>query len=234
MEIDVMIRADFMLCFTLDQVIGGEQPLSPVAILTCFGCVLSGSVQIPAQNVCSSNLIVAHVLKTSDVVIETESKLSKELKQFWDYENLGVKGFPIEERSDTLMNGNKEFTGEHYRVSLPVKDYHPIIPDNYALAAKCLSSLIHRLQIDPDRFNKYNSVITEQLSSGIIEKVNESVDNKSPGSIHYIPHTAVLNEGRQMTKLRIVYDASSKTQEVSLNKCLEQGPSLLPLLLTCC
>ena len=231
MEIDVMIGADFMHCFTLDHVIRGEQPLSPVAILTRFGFVLSGPVQIPAQNVCSSNFTVAHVLKTSAVVIETESKLSEELKHFWDYENLGVKGFPIEERSDTLMNGNIEFTGERYQVSLPVKDYHPIIPDNYALAAKRLSSLINRLQIDPEKFEKYDSVITEQLSSGIIEKVNESVDNKSPGSIHYIPHTAVLNEGRQTTKLRIVYDASSKAQgEVSLNECLEQGPNLLPLL----
>ena len=41
----------------------------------------------------------------------------------------------------------------------------------------------------------------------------------------------MLNEGCQVTKLRIVYDASSKTQgEISLNKCLEQGPNSLPLL----
>ena len=93
----------------------------------------------PSDTICSFTFAVAHILQTSAMVIETESKLSKELKQFWDYENLEIKGFPIEENSDTLLNGNIEFTGECYQVSLPGKDYHPIIPDNYALAAKCLS-----------------------------------------------------------------------------------------------
>ena len=66
---------------------------------------------------------------------------------------------------------------------------------------------------------------------GVIEKVNEDCDNLSPDTIHYIPHSAVCDEKRQTTKLRIVYDASSKSPgEVSLNECLEQGPNLLPLL----
>ena len=163
LEIDVMIGADFMHCFTLDHVIRGEQPLSPVAILTRFGFVLSGPVKIPAQNVCSSNITVAHVLKTGAVIIDKECELTEDLKQFWDYESLGVKGYHTHGKSEDIMNDNIRFTGQRYQVSLPVKDCHPLIPANYALAAKRLTSLLKRLELKPENVEKYESVITEQL-----------------------------------------------------------------------
>ena len=66
---------------------------------------------------------------------------------------------------------------------------------------------------------------------GVIEKVNDICNNLPPGSIHYIPHSAVCDEKRQVIKLRIVNDACTKSLgEVSLNQCLGQGPNLLPLL----
>ena len=211
LEIDVMIGADFMHCFTLDHIIRGEQPLSLVATLTCLGFVLSGPVKIPAQKFCSSNIIDAHVLKTGAMIIEKECELTKDLKQFWDYESLGVQGYHTHKKSEDIMNGNIRFTGKCYQVSLPVKDCHPTISDNYALAAKRLSSLLQRLELQPEIFEKYESVIKEQLSTGVIEKVNDNCDNLSPGSSHYIPHSAVCDEKHQTTKLRIVYNASSKS-----------------------
>jgi hypothetical protein len=74
--------------------------------------------------------------------------------------------------------------------------------------------------------SKYNSVIEEQLESGIIEKVNK---NQYDGIRHYIPHHAVIKPDRSTTKLRIVYDASAKTKKEnnSLNECLHRGPVLL-------
>ena len=43
--------------------------------------------------------------------------------------------------------------------------------------------------------------------------------------VHYFPHHAVIRTDKSMTKLRIVYDASAKTDGTpSLNKCLHVGP----------
>ena len=51
-----------------------------------------------------------------------------------------------------------------------------------------------------------------------------------PGYVHYLPHRTVVRLDRDTTKVRVVYDASSKVFGPSLNYCLHIGPSLNPLL----
>ena len=42
-----------------------------------------------------------------------------------------------------------------------------------------------------------------------------------------MPHRAVIRESAESTKLRVVYDASVKSESgFSLNDCLEKGPPL--------
>ena len=46
-----------------------------------------------------------------------------------------------------------------------------------------------------------------------------------------MPHHEVIRSDKKTTRLRIVYDASSKTaNEASLNECLYRGPPLTPLI----
>ena len=60
----------------------------------------------------------------------------------------------------------------------------------------------------------------------IIEPANENV---SPGNYHYIPHHPVIREDKNTSKVRVVFDASAKSDGPSLNECLYRGAQLIPL-----
>ena len=62
---------------------------------------------------------------------------------------------------------------------------------------------------------------------GIVEKVPESDEYKDPGTVHCLPHQAVIKNERETTKLRIVFDAASKIKNGLLNDNLLPSPSLL-------
>ena len=61
-------------------------------------------------------------------------------------------------------------------------------------------------------------------------KTNDIVNTNR--MVHYLPHHCVIQQDKQTTKLRIVYDGSAKikTDSISLNDCLETGPNLIPKL----
>ena len=73
---------------------------------------------------------------------------------------------------------------------------------------------VRKLRKEPEVLREYDSVIKEQLASGV-------------------PHLAVIHKEASTTKLKVVYDASAKSgkESASLNDCLHKGPSLTPLLL---
>ena len=76
------------------------------------------------------------------------------------------------------------------------------------------------LQQDQDIRREYNSVIKTQ---GIVEIV-EHPEQTDAERVHYLPHHAVVRRDKDTTKLRIVYDASSKVNGPSLTDCLHTGP----------
>ena len=76
---------------------------------------------------------------------------------------------------------------------------------------------------------QYDDIIREQLQSGVVEIVPQD-QTPQPGDVHYLPHRTIVRLGRDTTKGRIVYDASSKVSGPSLNDCLHIGPSLNLLL----
>ena len=233
-EIHLLIGADFFWSFMLDSVIQGETGIGPVATLSCFGYVLSGPVPVHSSREFSSNITISHVLKMESAFAdETEADLNRQLHRFWDYETLGFKEQQAESVvQDSLMKGKINFVESRYEVSLPVKESHPILPDNFQVSQNRLISQISRLRQNPTILEQYDEVIKEQIESGVVEVVDKDCDEPvALGKIHYIPHHGVIHQTSETTKLRIVYDASCKVDnEVCLNDCLEPGPNLSPLL----
>ena len=154
------------------------------------------------------------------VLNETET-LNETLHSFWELESLGVKqpdqGVLTEfEEKIKLKNGR-------YQVSLPWKDIHPPLPDNYRLALKRLRGLHHRLQQQPALLKEYDAIIQDQVKQGVVEVITDPPPTDSR-AVHYLPHHAVVRKGKATTKIQVVYDASAKTTGPSLNACLYTGP----------
>jgi len=92
---------------------------------------------------------------------------------------------------------------------------------NLTLAKKRLQGLLNRLRHNPDIRREYQAVSESQLQQGIVEEV---IDDPPDAKAHYLPHHAVIRMDKQTTKLRIVYDASARSEGISLNDSLFSGP----------
>ena len=134
-----------------------------------------------------------------------------------------TKNLCIKELSDEICT-NKE---GRYEVNLPFKISHPVLADNFEQCKKRFESNFNQLKNNPELFSKYDETFKEQQKLGIIEQV------ETPGKIwqtHYLPHHGIVREDKDTPKLRIVFDASSKTCNVSLNDCLLKAPNITPLI----
>ncbi|GBM83341.1 hypothetical protein AVEN_93618-1 [Araneus ventricosus] len=165
--------------------------------------------------------------------IQVEEKLSRTLESFWNIESLGVNS-PDErlenEEALRLFENSIQQNNYRYEVRLPWINENVILHDNYANAERRFFNLLKQFHSNLNFYKEYKQVINDQIKDGIIEKVDP---NASQGErIYYIPHRAVLRKNHSSTKLRVVYDASSKDKnQKSLNDCLLQGPNLVPELL---
>ena len=83
------------------------------------------------------------------------------------------------------------------------------IPSNERNSLGRLSGLLKKLRRDPELLTQYDDIIRDQLNQGIVEKVA----NDPVGKEFYLPHRSVIRKSAESTKLRIVYDASSKESD---------------------
>ena len=147
--------------------------------------------------------------------------------KLWDLESLGIKA---SDEVHKLFDSDISFIDGRHSVKLPLKQSHNPLPSNYANSLSCIKSQIKRLKGEQEVLEEYDSIIKDQLSSGVIERVT---DLEGACKVHYLPHQTVIRKDAETTKLRIVYDASVKEVKngTSLNDCLHTRPSLNPLLL---
>ena len=103
---------------------------------------------------------------------------------------------------------------------MPFKQSHPPLPDNYELCEARLCNKLKELRKKSELLKQYDAVFREQKRPGIIEEVNNASE---VGKTNYLPHHQVVKPGKKTTKLRVVFDASSR-------KNGPKGPHITPLL----
>lgn len=225
LEVDMLIGSDFYWDLVTGGVSRGIQ--GPVAIHTKLGWVLSGPVSAEELTHCSANLVTTHALRV-DVQLGEPDGLEEQLRSFWDLESLGIVGAE-KTLYDEFLNTVTVRDGR-YEVSLPWKEHHKPLPDNFQLSIKRLKGLLHRLKQTPNVLQQYDGIIRDQIKQGIVELVPDTTT--ASNLYHYLPHHAVVRSDKTTTKLRIVYDASARVaDEPSLNDCLHKGPKFNQLIL---
>ena len=230
MVIDLLIGGDHIWKFLLSEEIRGEENgEGPVATNTRVGWVLSGPVKIESKHTLASvNFVATHVLKVDANPINSSLEqnvpvesfdLKDSVQRLWDIESIGIRD--SEESVYDSFIENISFEEGRYTVQLPFKKHHQPLPDNYELSLVRLNSLYRWLQREPALLKEYNSIILDQIENNIVEKVDK-MDIPEPGEVYFIPHQVVIRKQAASTRLRIVFDASSKVQPdlASLNDCL--------------
>ena len=232
-EIDVLIGADYYRTLMTEDMIRLNEKL--VAIRSKLGYVLSGSINNNEHTVAEEThqtncvYVMKVVSRLDDEVTNEENKiLDEKVEHFWNLDSIlilmGEKS-AYEETEEKIR-----FVDGRYQVSLPFKPEHPMVGDNYVHSVKRLKSLKNKLDKTPILLQDYNDIILRQVKEGIVEMIDDTESEQTVGATTYLPHRAVVREGKSSTKVRIVYDASAKAGDCSLNDCLYKGTCLTPLI----
>ncbi|KAJ8730047.1 hypothetical protein PYW07_017085 [Mythimna separata] len=205
--------------------------------------LLDGVIKHPESNLLAQNTILGWVLsgRMSREFTSTEKNLTslyvqlKEddmLKLFWELENepntiqkrLSKEEERCEEYYDATTTRDKE---GRYVVKLPLNNDNPEAQavGLREIAAKRFEFLEKKFAKHEKFREEYNKVINEYIDLNHMIPV-PSADINNPKAV-YLPHHAVVREDKDTSKLRVVFDASSKgVNNISLNDNLLVGPKL--------
>ena len=199
---------------TKPAVLGKNRDTDPGAEFTMLGWTITGKSMLSG-----TETEKGFFLKSSQ----------DEFKQMCSQEVLGLTDEPDVQGlfHEDFKNQLQRLDDGTYSTRLPWKSHQPApLPVNKGLTLKRLQSTTRKLE-RMEKLIEYHTVMEQQLEEGILELVPEVPTGKV---IHYIPHQAVIREEAESTKMRIVYDCSTKQnpQVPSLDDCLEVGPPLQP------
>ena len=212
LPIDLLIGADHYWDIVENQIISSSN--GPTAIKSKVGYLLNG----PTAQTSTQSVFLSHTLKVQASFTDPIEDLKNDFETAWPL-NEPEANFD----SEKFINEKITFDSERkiYQTELPFKEHAPL-SDNYAHSLTRFRNLKNRLSNNHDLCTSYNDILNDQLKAGVFEPVSEEITD----TCHYLPHRPVIKEDRVTTKIRIVYDASSKTNGPSLNDCLHPGPSL--------
>ncbi|XP_026482273.1 uncharacterized protein LOC113389456 [Ctenocephalides felis] len=195
------------------------------------GCVRLGHC-LPVLRKSHFGWLLSGIYEQSDSVAHvgfvSNEDLHNNLARFWQIEE--------ESSSNVTMNGSDKLCEEHFvsnvsrknngifEVALPFKsDKKGSLGESFNRAKCRLENLERRFTRDTKLAKAYNEFIQEYIRLGHAELIDLK---KVPVGSYFIPHHAVLKDGRY-EKIRVVFDASCKTSSgLSLNETLHTGPKL--------
>ncbi|XP_068149477.1 uncharacterized protein [Drosophila tropicalis] len=228
--VDILLGNDVYDELMLGEVHRGIRGM-PLAQNTHLGYIVSGKTNQESGRRSSYTITVRR--KEADEILE------QLLCKFWELEQFDEepRGVSVEDNwcEDFFVKTHSRMPSGKYVVRLPFLTYldeSMLIGESYKSALKRLHSLDRRLRNDASLKNAYVGTINEYLELGQMERVTSRANktgNPALGGVDhcYLPHHPVIKESSSTTKVRVVFDGSSKTSNgKSLNEILAIGPKL--------
>ena len=223
-KIDLLVGADvFFQLLSRGQVKLDES--LPTLHKTCFGWIVSGKYS-PLRNP-NSKLNYYCNLVEQNLNVDMEA-LDKIVEKFWTIEEVvNEKPHYTDEQKaceNHFIKNVQILPNNRIEVALPFKKDGSLLGLSYETAKRRFLSLERRLEKTPEIKLLYIEFMKEYLELNHMSPTN----NKIPKDSHYfIPHQVVVRPQSTSTKLRVVFDASSRTSSnVSLNDILMVGPTI--------
>lgn len=213
--IDLLLGADlFPLIIQSGRVLGKNN--EPTAINTIFGYILMGKFK---NNQFQSNI--------QTLLCKTEQpSLNAILSKFWELESI-PKRFVLSPDDELCEKKYIESTirdsAGRFVVALPFRYNEPNFPNSRNLALNNFLSLERRLLKNPILYQEYSDFLREYLDLNHMEVIKENINTDKS---FYIPHHCIIKPDSLSTRLRVVFNASFKISNGSLNDSLLVGPKL--------
>ncbi|XP_043264010.1 uncharacterized protein LOC122404151 [Colletes gigas] len=189
----------------------------PIAQETAFGWVISGP--IPAVGKTQNPVRTLHC-----TVLES---LDNAIRKFWETEEIPATSVRTKSEEDCEAFFRKTVVRDEtgrFLVRLPFNCPRPeeALGNSFHIALSALTRLRKKLDTNPVLGKEYSEFLTEYEWQGHMTRI-EPIDR----SRLYIPHRAVIRTDSTTTKLRVVFNATSRTTGGrSLNDILHVGPKL--------
>lgn len=213
-SVDVLIGLDCLeLHAAIFEVRG--QPGQPVARLTPLGWTCVG--QILSNGSSDQTFFVK------------DQELNTALRKFWEIEEVSTEKQPLYSESEQAALNQSEqslrIVDDRYEIGIPWKESKDKLENNYEMARKRLENTEKRLNKNPEIRETYSKTINMYLEKGYINKIpgGKTDDSKSNW---YLPHFPVIKPDKLTTKVRLVFDASARYKDLSLNDVIHPGPKL--------
>ena len=139
-----------------------------------------------------------------------------------------MESLGITERDEALEEFNKgiELRNGRYAVNIPWKEQKSALPGNFELSIARCKGQLKRYNKDENITKQYDKVIKEQLRNGVVERDRRKEEFVE--ETHYLLHHPVIWESAEKSKIRILFNASSKNNKSSLllNEYVNKGQTV--------
>lgn len=195
----------------------------PIATKTCLGWSLHGKYNDDLQK----NSFSFHVCnqETSDKMLHEMVKASFTTDAFGVSVNQ-TRMNKAETRAVDIMEKTAKRVGDNFEIGLLWKTDDISLPASKSTAFRRLQCIERQMEKDNDFGRKYRDNIKKYVDKGYARKLTKDEAKVEGPRCWYLPHFGVVNPNKP-EKLRLVFDAASKSNGTSLNDNLLAGPDLL-------